>query len=74
MLVLSRKVGEQVCIGNDVIVSVVDVYRGRVRLGIKAPQHVQIRRSELLMSEQGHVEGDGDAEGDGKARRDGNAT
>lgn len=47
MLVLSRKVGERVVIADGVIVQVVDVKRGRVRLGIKAPPDVPVRRAEL---------------------------
>ena len=48
MLVLSRKVGESVCIGNDVIVTVTRASAGKVRLAIEAPAGVHIRRNELL--------------------------
>jgi carbon storage regulator len=47
MLVLSRKIGEQIVIGNDIRVTVVDVKGGRVKLGIEAPTDVGIFRSEL---------------------------
>ncbi len=47
MLVLTRKVGEQVNIGNDIIVTVVEVDKGSVRLGIKAPKHIPIHRHEI---------------------------
>ncbi|OAI55166.1 hypothetical protein AYO44_00175 [Planctomycetaceae bacterium SCGC AG-212-F19] len=47
MLVLSRKIGEQIIIGNDIRVTVVDVKGGRVKLGIEAPTDVGIFRSEL---------------------------
>lgn len=47
MLVLTRKTGEQIYIGEDVVVTVVAVDGGRVRLGIKAPPHVRILREEL---------------------------
>jgi carbon storage regulator len=47
MLVLSRKVGETVVIGNSVTVTVVEVTGNRVRLGISAPEDISILRSEL---------------------------
>jgi carbon storage regulator len=51
MLVLSRKVGERIHIGNDVIVTVLSVRGGRVRLGIEAPDGIQIKRQELLFED-----------------------
>ena len=48
MLVLSRRVGESVVIGDDVVVSVLEVRGDVVRIGIDAPRHVQVRRQELL--------------------------
>ena len=47
MLVLSRKNGESICLGDDIEVTVCQVSGNRVRLAISAPQHVSIRRSEL---------------------------
>ena len=47
MLVLSRRIGERVCIGPDVVVRVVEISGNRVRLGIEAPPHVRILRGEL---------------------------
>jgi carbon storage regulator len=47
MLVLSRKPGEKVVIGNAITVTVVQVYGNRVRVGIDAPDHVRILRGEL---------------------------
>ena len=47
MLVLSRKVGESILIGADVVVQVLEVRGGQTRLGISAPAAVPIRRSEL---------------------------
>lgn len=48
MLVLSRKVGEKIYIGENIAVTVVEVDRGKVRIGIEAPRDVPIRREELL--------------------------
>ena len=47
MLVLSRKAQEGVRIGDDVIITVLSVQRGRVKLGIEAPSDVHVERSEL---------------------------
>jgi carbon storage regulator len=46
MLVLTRKINQQITIG-DVVVTVLSMERGRIRLGIEAPVDVAIRRSEL---------------------------
>jgi carbon storage regulator len=47
MLVLSRKPGEQVVIGDGITLTVVEVRGGRVRLAFDAPAQVGIRRAEL---------------------------
>ncbi len=48
MLVLSRKLGERIVIGDNLVVTVVAVDHGKVRLGFEAPESVAIRREELL--------------------------
>ena len=48
MLVLSRKLGEKVFIGDTIVVTVVDIDRGKIRLGIEAPRDVPVYRQELL--------------------------
>ena len=48
MLVLSRKLGEKIYIGDNVCITVVDIDRGKIRLGIEAPRDVPIYREELL--------------------------
>ena len=47
MLVLSRKIHERICIGDDVLVTVLAIDRGRVKLGIEAPAEVHVDREEL---------------------------
>lgn len=47
MLVLSRKVGERIRIGNEVVITVVRVTGGGVRLGIEAPADLPVVREEL---------------------------
>jgi carbon storage regulator len=49
MLVLSRKLGEKLVIGDNVTITVVDIDRGKIRLGIEAPREVAVYRSELLV-------------------------
>jgi len=48
LLILQRKTGESLLIGEDVRVTVVSIEGGRVRLAISAPSEVSILRSELL--------------------------
>jgi len=47
MLVLSRKVGEDILIGGRVRVRVIAAKRGQVRLGVLAPQDIKVLRAEL---------------------------
>jgi carbon storage regulator len=47
MLVLSRKPGEALRVGEEVEITVVEVKGEMVRLGIQAPRHVQVWRKEL---------------------------
>jgi carbon storage regulator len=48
MLVLSRRVGERLVIGDDVVVTVIEVRSDGVRLGIDAPRSVAVHRAEVL--------------------------
>ena len=47
MLVLTRKLHQGLWIGDDVFVAVLSIQRGRVKLGIEAPEHIKIDREEL---------------------------
>ena len=47
MLVLSRKVGERILIGDNISVTVVRVAQGTVRIGVEAPEELAIVREEL---------------------------
>lgn len=51
MLVLSRRHGEQILVGENVVIKVLAVSNGRVRVGIEAPRDVQVRRGELLLKD-----------------------
>ena len=48
MLVLSRKIGERIVIGENVTVMVMEVSGQRVRLGVVAPDDVPIHRAEVF--------------------------
>lgn len=52
MLILSRRVGEVICIGHDVRVSVSGIKGSQVRLGIEAPSTVGVDRQEIYERKQ----------------------
>ncbi|HQH72474.1 MAG TPA: carbon storage regulator CsrA [bacterium] len=52
MLVLSRKRDESIIIGDDVIITVVDIKGEQVKLGVTAPRNVSIHRKEIYESIQ----------------------
>jgi carbon storage regulator len=47
MLVLTRRQGESIVIGGDIVITVIEVRSGQVRIGIDAPRHVQVHREEV---------------------------
>ena len=47
MLVLSRKVGERILIGDDITITVVRVAQGTVRIGVEAPREMMVVREEV---------------------------
>ncbi|MEO1618186.1 MAG: carbon storage regulator CsrA [Planctomycetota bacterium] len=47
MLVLSRHRDESIMIGDDVVVTIVDIRGDKVRLGIEAPQSIPVHRQEV---------------------------
>lgn len=54
MLILTRRIGESLIIDEDILVRVIEVKGSQVRLGIEAPDDVQILREELVDREGGH--------------------
>ena len=48
MLVLSRKRDERIVIGDNIVITVVEVRGDKVRLGIEAPSEVPVHRQEVL--------------------------
>jgi carbon storage regulator len=47
VLVLTRRTGESLMVGDDVVVTVLDVRGDVVRVGIKAPRSIQVHREEV---------------------------
>jgi carbon storage regulator len=60
MLILSRKPGEQVVLGNGITLTVVEVGGGRVRLAFDAPDQVRILRAELARCQGEPLDADPD--------------
>jgi carbon storage regulator len=72
MLVLSRKVGEKIYIGNDISITVVEVQGNRVKVGIEAPENQRILRGELAFGVEA-PESSGAAKSTQKKQRHGSA-
>jgi carbon storage regulator len=47
MLVLTRKIGEAICIGDDVELIISDISKNTVRIGVNAPKNLTIYRKEV---------------------------
>ena len=73
MLILTRRVGESVVIGEDVIVTVLGVKGNQVRVGINAPKTVAVHREEIFERiKSGRTAGDstGSSESEAPAPRE----
>lgn len=57
MLILTRRVGETLMIGNDISVTVLGVKGNQVRIGVNAPKEVAVHREEIYQRIQTEDEG-----------------
>jgi carbon storage regulator len=58
MLVLTRKQGELIQVGDGITVKVIKTGKGTVKIGIEAPAHVKVLRGELAAKEEQKPEGE----------------
>ena len=73
MLILTRRVGETVMIGNDVTVTVLGVKGNQVRVGVNAPRDVAVHREEIFERiKREEQDGGGEARRIRRARTNGN--
>lgn len=57
MLILTRRVGETLVVGDDITITVLGVKGNQVRLGVNAPKDVSVHREEIyqrIQQEKGH--------------------
>ncbi len=52
MLILTRKVGESIVIGDDIVIKVVETGKNSIRIGIDAPKDISVLRKEVFDSIQ----------------------
>lgn len=52
MLILSRKINEKICIGNDITLTIIEVRGDQVKIGVDAPKEVKVFREEVLQAIQ----------------------
>lgn len=52
MLILTRKLGESITIGDDIKITFLDVKGKQLRIGIEAPKHISVHRDEIYQAIQ----------------------
>ena len=56
MLVIRRRAGESLMIGNDVEVEILEIGASQVKLGIRAPKQIMVLRKEVLHTQEANLE------------------
>lgn len=69
MLILTRRVGETLMVGDEVTVTVLGVKGNQVRIGVNAPKEVAVHREEIYQRIQREKQGDA-SEGDNQEYED----
>lgn len=52
MLILTRKKGETIKIGDDIEITITDIHGDQVKIGVDAPKHIEIHRKEVYLDIQ----------------------
>ena len=58
MLVLTRRINERIVIGDNIVVTVLEVHGDQVRLGIDAPREIKVFREEVILRDQARARDD----------------
>jgi carbon storage regulator len=70
MLILTRRVGETLMIGDDITVTVLGVKGNQVRIGVNAPKDVAVHREEIYQRIQRERDSEGSSEGPSEANEE----